>query len=296
MAAPGFMADFAKMPTQRKALVFVVGGLMIGALYYQFGYKSLKNRLDEADGLHASLVSQNKKLADDLPKFEKLKARDQELKKIIDENQKALPTEAELPAFFETLSRKVNEAGVRVTKWNYRKEESVDSFVKVPVEIEMTGTFLQIKQFFASLIQKDIGPVQPTGVSDSQIQERERIVSIEALSLLNPTVRNREIILNARFIAATFRQEAQVAAPGTPGAPGAPGELPPGVQVPPGVGLPPPSGGLPPPPPSAATPAGAKARTEDALKKGDVRNSNATGVDEAKTPAGGGVDRLKKGM
>ena len=48
--------------------------------------------------------------------------------------------------------------------------------------------------------------------------------------------------------------------------------------------------------PSAATPAGAKARVENSLEKGAERNANATGVDEAKTPAGGGSARLKGGM
>ena len=35
----------------------------------------------------------------------------------IEKNQTALPTEAEVPAFFETLQRKVAESGVEIRKW-----------------------------------------------------------------------------------------------------------------------------------------------------------------------------------
>jgi hypothetical protein len=51
----------------------------------------------------------------------------------------------------------------------------------------------------------------------------------------------------------------------------------------------------PPPLPSATTPAGAKARVENSIDKGDTRNRNAAGVNEAKAP-GAGSDRLKGGL
>jgi hypothetical protein len=47
--------------------------------------------------------------------------------------------------------------------------------------------------------------------------------------------------------------------------------------------------------PPANTPAGAKARVEQSLDKGDQRNRNAAGVDEAKTPDGS-AGRLKGGL
>ena len=41
-ATSGAMADFARMPTSRKVLLFVVIGLLIGFLYYRLAYKGLK--------------------------------------------------------------------------------------------------------------------------------------------------------------------------------------------------------------------------------------------------------------
>jgi type IV pilus assembly protein PilO len=270
------MADFARLPPQRKALVFVVIGVIGALLYWQFVYKSLDREVEAAQADNQSKAATNKKLAEDLPKYEELKGRMKELTAIITENQKALPTEAEVPAFFETLERKVTESGVEINKWKKLPESPVESFVRVPVEIEVSGSFMQIKRFFASLVQRGVMPT-----SDSGVEERERIISIEGLQLINPVVRNREIALTAKFVAVTFRQEDKTEAPA--------------AAAPAGKTAPAPSGATP-PMPGAGTPQGAKARVEDSIDKGDKIDRNATGVDEAKTPAGGSAAKLKGGM
>lgn len=288
-ATSGVMADFARLPPQRKALVFVVIGLMLGALYFQFVYKSLKQDVEDAEGEHAGKAASSAKLTADIADYEKLKPHYEELQAIIAENQKALPTEAEVPAFFETLNRKVTETGVEIRNWRQLPEEGVEGFVRVPVEIEIEGTYLQIKRFFASLVQKDIGPAPTTdnsGLPPTPLpEERERIVSIEGLSLRDPVVRNREIKLTAHFVATTYRQDERPGAV-APTAPPAGSQMPPKPTAPPMPTAPPPGG--------AGTPAGAKKMTENALDKGATRNGNAAGVDEAKTPAGG-AQKLKGG-
>ena len=271
------MADFARLPRQQKVMVFVLIGALLGGLYYQFRFKSLKERLSDAEAEHQAKVNQNKKLEADIPRFEALKTQMSKLRRVIDENQKALPTEAELPAFFDLLNRKVTESGVEVSTSKRLKEEPIESFVKVPVEIELTGTFMQIKKFFASLMPKK-AKLQQSESSDN-VEEKERLVSIEGLSLHSPTVKNHEIVLKAKFTMVTYRQ-VETPAPGAGAAPAT-------LQKP----IAPSQKPLPP----ADTPAGAKARVEQSLDKGDQRNRNAAGVDEAKTPDGS-AGRLKGGL
>ncbi len=282
-ASSGAMADFARMPTSRKVLLFVVIGLLMGFLYYRLVYKGLKDSVEQAKQKHTQAVGQNATLEADIPKFNELRAKKEVLDALIIEHQKALPTEAEVPAFFETLERKITEAGVEVLKWSKKAEEPVESFVKVPLEVELTGTFLQIKRFFASLVEK-----KSKGGDNKGVEERERIVSIEDLALTSPVIRNREIILTAKFTAVTFRQADAVApaALGTPGAAAAPAPAPAGSAPAPAL----PSSGTAPPLPSAGTPAGAKARTEDALDKDAQRRDGAI------EKAGAGSDRLKGGL
>lgn len=276
MATPAFLADFARMPNQRKVLVFVVAAFMLGALYWQFFYKSLVADLQGAEAANNQRRGTDAQLAADIPRYEELKKDVKDLETKIAKNQTALPTRAEVPAFFETIERKITESGVELQRWRRLNEENVEGFIRVPVEVEMVGTYMQIKRFFASLVQKGVMPTGGTVPADAP-QERERIVSIEGMSLTNPFVKNSELRMTARFVAVTFRQDDKNAR-----AEDAKPESAPAQQ----------KNDKPDPPTN--TPAGAKAATEKALEKGDAVDRNAAGVDEAKTPAAGSA--LKGGI
>jgi type IV pilus assembly protein PilO len=296
MAASGPMAEFARMPPQKKAMVFVAIGMLLGLVYWKFAYKELDDQLEQAQAQHNNKVQKAKTLGDDVPKFAELRARMTKLHELIEKNQTALPSEIELAAFYETLQRKLNESGAEIRKWSNGTPEPIESFVRVPIEVEMTGTFLQIKRFFASLVQHDVRAAP--GAEGAGPAEPERIVSIENLALTNPTLVNREVVLNAKFTAVTYRQEDKTIAPDKPanGQPAPAGAAKPAAPRPAPPPLP---GSAPPPLPSAATPAGAKVRVENALDKGDARNR--AGADAA-DGRGGSIDgakgsaRLKGGL
>jgi type IV pilus assembly protein PilO len=272
------MADFAKLPRRQKVMLFAVIALVLGLLYNQFVLKKLKADLEEAQGEHDAKVAENSRLEHDIPEFQKLKARMVNLNRIIDENQKALPTEAELPAFFDMLNRKVLESGVEVVRSSQGKEVPIESFVKVPIDYEIQGSYVQIKKFFASLLphRKKAGDVPAEG-HDGEVDEKERIVSIENLSLSNPTVRNREIRLTAKFTASTYRQEEKGDAAQDPAHGPRPAPKP---AAQPKVN---------PSPTGASTPAGAKAKTDDAMDKNQQRNNGASSVDSGSARMKGGL-------
>ncbi|HEY4242375.1 MAG TPA: type 4a pilus biogenesis protein PilO [Kofleriaceae bacterium] len=262
MATTGPMADFARLPTRQKVLLFVVIGAMGALIYYQFGWKGLKTKIASAEARHSAAIVQSKKNNDDKDKYDKLKVRNEDLGHEILKNQAALPTEAELPAFFDKLERKVRESGVEIGKWQKKPEVAVEQFMKVSVEIEITGTFMQIKRFFASLQSPEV------------VEVKDRIVSIENLALTQPVVRDHEIYLTAHFVAVTYRQEEKL-----PEAPGGSGAAAPAAPTAPAVPTPAPATpaapATPPPMPSAATPMGAKARVEDSMQKVEQRNDAA---------------------
>jgi type IV pilus assembly protein PilO len=254
------MADFARLPQQRKVMIFVVAGFLMFLLYYQFVFKSLNKDLDEANAQHDAKVAASHKADADIKTFAELKPTVNRLKAQIESNEKALPTEAELPAFFDTLNRKVTESGVQVNRSTQQPEAPIEAFIRVPVDFEIQGTFMQIKRFFASLVpkKKQVGS-SDTMPGDQGVDERERIVSIDNLTIGDPQVRNREMILTAKFTANTYRQEEKVepaAAKPAAGAAAAPATAPAKPLAP------------------AATPAGAKARANDAMDKSEKRSGS----------------------
>jgi Tfp pilus assembly protein PilO len=289
--------------------VFALIGGMLGVVYWKLAYLSLDERLEAAQAEHRAKLATHKRLADDLANYDNLRAHMTKLREQFERNQAVLPSEPEIPAFFETLQRKASESGVEIRKWTDRNPEPVESFVRMPFEIEIGGTFMQIKRFFASLVQndikdindindikdiKDIKSVRPTPPSPAPANEaRERIVSIENLSLGSPTVKNREIILAARFTAVVFRQGDKPVAQDLPasGSTAGTAKASPSRSATPGATT---KAASSPPLPSAASPAGAKAEVEQTLDKGNAPNRGAAGADEAKLPATGS-DRLKGG-
>jgi type IV pilus assembly protein PilO len=202
-AAQNALADFARRPTGYKVAVFAGIGALLGLLYWQFALSPLRTERSELEATQQDLTSQSARLDREMVEYAKLSERSSQLRAMIEQNQKALPTGAELPAFFETLNRKVGEAGVEVKKWEYKREVPVEAFIKVPLEIELTGTFYQVKRFFSSLVPRDELPA----IEGAPPPERERIITIENLSLTVPTGKSRDLLLTATFTASTFRQE-----------------------------------------------------------------------------------------
>jgi len=257
------MADFARLPQQRKAMIFIVAGFLMFLLYYQFGFKPLAKDVEDAENQHNTKIAASHKADQDIKTYNDLKPAVNRLKAQIEQNEKALPTESELPAFFDTLNRKVTESGVQVNRSTQQAEAPVEAFIRVPVDFEIQGTFMQIKRFFASLVpkKKQSGGASDSPQNDQGVEERERIVSIDNLVIGDPQVRNREMILTARFTANTYRQEEKVEPAAAKPAAGA--AAPPGATPAPAKPLPP-----------AATPAGAKVRANDAMNKDEKRSGS----------------------
>jgi Tfp pilus assembly protein PilO len=264
----GVMGDFARLPNQRKVMVFVVAGFLLFLLYYQFVFKTLDRDVTDAEAAFNAMKTKSHQLDNDIKTYSELKPAVNRLKAQIDQNEKALPTESELPAFFETLNRKVTESGVQVNRSSQAPEQPIESFIRVPVDFEISGTFMQIKRFFASLVPKKKRAGSPSDLNssgDPAVEERERIVSIDNLTIGSPQVKNREIILTAKFTANTFRQEEKLDP--TPAKPKAAASAPTPAKSGSGTGAAKP---LPP----AATPAGAKARVNNAMDKDEHRSGS----------------------
>jgi len=291
MARSGAMADFARLPASRKVLIFVVIGALFGLLYRQFVYKGLFDDVEEAEAATAAKADQVKTLDAQLKDYNDQQEKYGENIRKMQRNQRALPNEAELPAFLDTLGQKVRQAGIESFTFTPATEMPIDNFVKVPVQVEITGTFMQIKRFFASLAQDDItASGKPKEKSDSD--EHDRIVSVESMSIGQPIMKNGEVQLTAKFTATTFREAEQALKPGQGSGAGSAAAPPQPLPPPP---PPPPAGSA---KPSPNSPAGVGQKVQNTINDADRKTRDASGVNEPKTPpsAGSGSARLKGGL
>lgn len=206
------VANLAKMPPGKKAAV--LGGVLavMALLYWQFFYSGLTEAKDSETKKRSRLVKEQTDLDKQMKELKALQAERKKLEEGMAGIQMSLPTEAELPSFIDHLQVKAGDAGVNFKSWDRGAEVPIDKYIKVPLGIEVTGTFYQVMHFFHLLgprsQEKDRGIDEEDDVS-----KVGRIVTIEGLRIGEAVVKNDEIILTARFVASTFRQEAAVAPP-----------------------------------------------------------------------------------
>ncbi|KAB2910576.1 MAG: hypothetical protein F9K40_02290, partial [Kofleriaceae bacterium] len=202
----GALAEFSRRPLQQKVLIFIGIGALLGLLYWQFMLSSLIKERDTAQADLDAQKSEQDRLRAQKKRYDDLVADEARLRAEIEQNQKALPTESEMPAFFDMLSRKTGEAGIELVKREIKKDVVIEaggapppppggkpapatvsaaaaSFIKVPVDIEVTGTYYQLKKFMASLRPRK----SEAQVTDPDaVEEKDRIITIESLAITDP--------------------------------------------------------------------------------------------------------------
>jgi type IV pilus assembly protein PilO len=105
---------------------------------------------------------------------------------------KALPKKAEIPTFLSNLQEQAELSGLEIITLAIDAENPMELYIRIPVRIEVRGTYHTITKFFKNL------------------SELPRIVNVENLSL---NIEKNEIgsspRMRARFVAATFRYRDQ---------------------------------------------------------------------------------------
>jgi type IV pilus assembly protein PilO len=198
--ASDFVKELSRKPPATKAAILIAIMTVFGFLYYQFIYTGLKEDEQKANVAKTRASNEKDELTRKKAEMPELERRAAELQATIAANERALPTESELPSFFDHLQKKAGEAGVNIRKWDRQKEQELGDYAKVPVAMEVTGTFPQILKYFSVLSPR-------YHAAPEQADNSERLVTIEKLKLGSPKINNNEIMLTATFTASTFRQK-----------------------------------------------------------------------------------------
>lgn len=193
-----------KLTIPKKMAVTMAVIALIGLLDYQFFYGETATRITSARG-HQS------ELADELASYERRKGEylgyRAELKRLQDEQRellRALPKRAEIPTFLANVHEQAELAGLEVLTVNIEPEAPLDLYLKIPVKMEVRGTYHQISRFF-----RNVGEL-PRIVNVENLAlapDRDKAVGVELQGAAPPKLR-------AKFVAATFRFNEKLAGGG----------------------------------------------------------------------------------
>ena len=177
-----------KASTQTKAAVLVVALALLGGLYWYFVYSGLADERTALAATRRNLSNEVKRLKDRQKEYVDLLQKKMEVEEELKKNAVKLPASSELPAFFTHLQAQALAANVQLLNWQREDEMPVESYVKVPVKMEVKGDFYQVTQYFKLLY------------------ETPRIITIEKLAITVSDKQNDQLVLKATFTASTFRQ------------------------------------------------------------------------------------------
>jgi type IV pilus assembly protein PilO len=178
---------------------------LLALLDYQFFYDDTSTRITSARA-HQS------ELDDELARYrrrrgEYLGYRD-ELKKLMEEQRgllRALPKRAEIPTFLANVQEQAELASLEVLSVDIGQEAPMDLYIKIPVKMEVRGTYHQITRFF-----RNVGEMaRIVNVENlSLAPDRDKLPAPDAQGAAPPKLR-------AKFIAATFRFNEKTGGGGT---------------------------------------------------------------------------------
>ncbi|MBL93087.1 MAG: hypothetical protein CMH56_14900 [Myxococcales bacterium] len=182
-----FLEQFAKIPFQIKvlalagALTVIVGGnYFVIILEKQRAIEDYTSQIETTESELGSL----RKEASDKEKKEKTITS---LKKQLAAAEERLPKKAEIPQLLRDIEYEAEQSGLVFEEFTPLKESRVGDFAHVPVTMNVKGSYHEFAMFLDRLAQMP------------------RIVNATSLSLSEPLLEEKKIVMKGSFLATTYR-------------------------------------------------------------------------------------------
>jgi len=144
------LAAFKAVPLQQKVAMLVVALVGIGVGFYFYVEEPLQAQITSLKSDIAKLDTEINTNKIKIAKLEDLKQLNAELQRQLSKNQEYLPPEEEAVTLLKQLSDLGTRIGLDLKLWRpgARVEDSSKLFVRVPVDVEMSGGYHTLALFF----------------------------------------------------------------------------------------------------------------------------------------------------
>lgn len=143
------LKDWEETATRReKVLLFVISIVLPLFLFYKFYFVNAKEKIDH-------IKSEIGKLDAEIAKYEKIAKEKEELEKklvmrknFLNEIQKFLPNEKEIPELLKEIAQRGKKSGLEILVFQPGNEIQKDYYNIIPLSIEVKGPFENVLTFF----------------------------------------------------------------------------------------------------------------------------------------------------
>jgi type IV pilus assembly protein PilO len=184
-----------KLTPAKKAGV-TAGVVLLAALVdYQFFYSDAAARIVSARAHESDLQDEMSGYGRRRGEYLGFRAELDELQKEQRELLRALPKRAEIPSFLASVQEQAELVGLEVLSVDIGQEAPQDLYLRIPVKMEVRGTYHQVARFFRNVSElQRIVNVENLSITP----DKDKVVGIDLQGATPPKLR-------AKFIAATFR-------------------------------------------------------------------------------------------
>jgi len=142
------LEKFSGIPAAQKFLILLLVMGLVGGAWYSLAIMDLDEQIEGArrdtQKLNNELTAENAKVAN-LRKFEE---EVELLKKQREEMTDRLPADEEIASLLQKIHSQGKIVGLEITRFERDEPKVAELFVRIPVKMNLSGTFHQIATFF----------------------------------------------------------------------------------------------------------------------------------------------------
>jgi len=142
------LEKFSGIPAAQKFLILLLVMGLVGGAWYSLAIMDLDEQIESArrdtQKLNNELTAENAKVAN-LRKFEE---EVELLKKQREEMTDRLPADEEIASLLQKIHSQGKIVGLEITRFERDEPKVAELFVRIPVKMNLSGTFHQIATFF----------------------------------------------------------------------------------------------------------------------------------------------------
>ena len=181
------LETLTKTPLAKKIFFLALLMLLLGGGFWFVFYSPVTDEYTTAKSKHADLVQKLATAQERKRTYDEDRLRRDEMKKSSSKQFQALPPETEMSSFLASLNAQADVVGLEILSVKPMQEEAAEYYARIPVQLELEGTFHQLAKFFFLVGSLD------------------RIINVENINLRVVTMDQTNTLLHAGVLATTFR-------------------------------------------------------------------------------------------
>lgn len=181
------VAKITKVPLAQRVLIVVAVVIALVVVNYVVFVSPKQEEIEKHNKQIATLDGQlvtKRAIARNLSRY---RVEVERLKQRLNEALTLLPNDAEIPELLQKIAALVEQSDCDMAIFEPQSEQVQGFYARIPVKMSIAGNYHSIAVFF------------------DKVSKLARIVNVNDISLAKPKLENKKVVLEANFVATTFK-------------------------------------------------------------------------------------------